>query len=126
MFLGLPLSVNIIFAILASLPVSVLQISLGLLFGSILNVKQVGGICGGLLINLSAWLSGVWFDLDLVGGAFKDIAHLLPFAHAVELNRSIINGSFDGILSHLGIVSVYGAAITFVAVLLFLRQMKRQ
>ena len=45
-----------------------LYIALGLLCGSVLNDKQVGGICGALLTNLSARLSGVWFDLDLVGG----------------------------------------------------------
>jgi ABC-2 type transport system permease protein len=45
----------------------------------------VGGICGALLTNLSAWLSGVWFDLELVGGVFRKVAYALPFVHAVEL-----------------------------------------
>ena len=65
LLLGLDLTVNILLAVLLNLPVSLLFISLGLLFGSILNEKQVGGICGALLTNLTAWLSGIWFDLEL-------------------------------------------------------------
>lgn len=124
--LGIEVTVNILFAVLFILPISVLFIALGLLFGSILNDKQVGGICGALLTNLSAWLSGTWFDLDLVGGAFREIAYLLPFVHAVELERAVLAGNFDGMLPHLWWVLGYAAVSLFAAVLLFLRQMKRQ
>ena len=124
--LGLPLTVNIFYAVMSHLPMSVFYISLGLFFGSILNSKQVGGICGALLTNLSAWLSGVWFDLSLVGGAFEEIAHALPFVHAVELGRKTLNGSFSEISVHLGFVLLYMLAISVGAVLLFLRQMKKQ
>ena len=57
--LGLPFGSHILYAILMTFPISLFYISLGLLCGSIFNVKQVGGICGALLTNLSAWLSGV-------------------------------------------------------------------
>ena len=99
---------------------------LGLLCGSILTDKQVGGICGALLTNLSAWLSGVWFDLELVGGVFKKIAHALPFVHAVELERAVLAGDFGGIFPHLWWVLGYGIAILVLAVFCFMRQMKKQ
>ena len=124
--LGLPFSANILYSILTILPVAVFYISLGLLFGSILNVKQVGGICGALLTNLSAWLSGVWFDLELVGGAFEKIANLLPFVHAVELQRAVIIGDFSAALPHLYPVMIYATIITFGAISCFLTQMKKQ
>ncbi len=124
--LGLEITVNMLLSILFIIPVSLLFIALGLLFGSILNNKQVGGICGALLTNLSAWLSGTWFDLDLVGGAFKSIAYALPFVHAVELERAILIGSFENILPHLLWVLGYAFASLALAVLLFLRQMKKQ
>lgn len=124
--LGLPVTIHILYAVLMILPVAVLFISLGLLCGSIFNVKQVGGICGALLTNLSAWLSGTWFDLDLVGGTFKKIANLLPFVHAVEMERAIINGNFAEALPHLYPVIGYAAITTAGAVFLFLRQMKKQ
>ena len=124
--LGLDITVNILFAVLFVIPVSVLYIALGLLCGSVLNDKQVGGICGALLTNLSAWLSGIWFDLELVGGAFKKIAYALPFVHAVELERAVLAGNFSGIFPHLWWVLGYAAVLLAIAVLLFLRQMKRQ
>lgn len=124
--LGLDITVNILYALLMIIPVSVLFIALGLLFGSILSDKQVGGICGALLTNLTAWLSGTWFDLELVGGTFKKIAYLFPFVHAVELERAILSGNFDRIFPHLWWVLGYAVVIFVVAVLLFLRQMRRQ
>ena len=124
--LGLTPSVGILYALLLILPVSLLFISMGLLFGSILTDKQVGGVCGALLTNLSAWLSGIWFDLELVGGVFKRIAYCLPFVHAVELERAALNGDPNGILPHLLWVLAYAAVILAAAILLFLRQMKRQ
>lgn len=126
LLLGLELSLNILLAILLILPISLLFIALGLLFGSILSDKQVGGICGALLTNLSAWLSGIWFDLELVGGAFQKIAYLLPFVHAVELERAVIAGNFSEILPHLAWVLGYAVVALVAAVFLFLRQMKRQ
>lgn len=124
--LGLELTVNILYATLFILPISLLFISLGLLCGSVFTDKQVGGICGALLTNLSAWLSGIWFDLELVGGAFQKIAYALPFVHAVELERAALRGEFAEAVPHLFWVLGYGIAITVAAVLLFLRQMKRQ
>ena len=124
--LGLANTVNILLAILFIIPISVLYIALGLLFGSILTDKQVGGICGALLTNLSAWLSGTWFDLELVGGVFQKIAYALPFVHAVELERAVLAGNFADIFPHLWWVLGYAMAALVAAVWLFLRQMKRQ
>ena len=124
--LGLKVTVNMLYAVFSIIPASLLYIALGLLCGSILSDKQVGGICGALLTNLSAWLSGVWFDLDLVGGAFKKIAYALPFVHTVEMQRAILTGDFSGIFPHIWWVLGYAALLLTVAVLLFLRQMKKQ
>ena len=126
MLLGLHWSVNILYAVIMIIPTALLYIALGLLFGSILNDKQVGGVCGALLTNLSAWLSGIWFDLELVGGAFKKAANVLPFVHAVEMERAVLAGNFTGIFPHLFWVLGYTLAAFILAVFFFLRQMKRQ
>ena len=123
--LGLKITVNILFAVIAIIPVSLLFVTLGLLFGSILGVKQVGGVCGALLTNLTAWLSGVWFDLKLVGGAFEKIAYCLPFVHAVELERAVLSGQTEGVLLHLAVVLAYTVPIAALAAALFCRQMKK-
>lgn len=124
--LGLDITVNILYAIVCILPVSLLYIGMGLLFGSILNDKQVGGVCGALLTNLTAWLSGIWFDLELVGGTFRKIAYLFPFVHAVEMQRAVLIGNFSKIADHIWWVLGYAAVTIIAAVLLFLRQMKKQ
>lgn len=126
LMLGLQPTVYILYAVLMITPLSVFYISLGLLCGSLFNIKQVGGICGALLTNLSAWLSGVWFDLDLMGEGFRKFANLLPFVHAVELERAMLSGTSDEVLTHLFVVLGYAVAITCGAVLIFLHQMKDQ
>ena len=126
LLLGLPLNVNILYAVLGMIPVTVFYIGMGLLCGSVLGVKQVGGICGALLTNLSGWLSGVWFDLGLVGGTFRKIANLLPFVHSVEMERALLAGDFQGAVSHLLPVLLYGVGTTVLAVYFFLRQINRQ
>ena len=126
LLLGLEPTPRILTAVVLILPASLLFIALGLLCGSVLTDKQVGGICGALLTNLSAWLSGIWFDLELVGGPFQKIAYALPFVHAVELERAALSGELLGALPHLAWVLGYALLLLAAAVLLFLRQMKRQ
>ncbi len=71
--LGMHMTLNVLLAIVTTIPAALLFIGIGLLCGSVFNDKQVGGICGALLTNVSAWLSGTWFDLNLVGGVFKKL-----------------------------------------------------
>lgn len=124
--LGLSFSISMLWAIIGILPIAVFHIALGLLCGSILGVKQVGGICGALLTNLSAWLSGVWFDLKLVGGLFEKIASALPFLHAVEMEKALLGGDLSLVLPHTLPILFYGIVITGIAVICFLKQMKKQ
>ncbi|MBR5287962.1 MAG: ABC transporter permease [Clostridia bacterium] len=124
--LGLTFSVNILYAVIGLIPMAVFNIALGLLCGSLLSVKQVGGVCGALLTNLSAWLSGIWFDLELIGGVFEKVAHALPFVHAVELVKALVGGNFTLAASHLLPVLFYSVLITAAAVCCFLWQMKQQ
>ena len=124
--LGLTVSPRIVYAVLGIIPMAVFNIALGLLCGSIFGVKQVGSICGALLTNLSAWLSGVWFDLELVGGVFEKAANALPFFHAAELEKALFSGDFGSAAAHLLPVLIYSILATAAAVLCFLRQMKKQ
>ena len=124
--LGLTLSVNMIYAVIGMIPMAIFHIALGLLCGSILGVKQVGGICGALLTNLCAWLSGVWFDLKLVGGVFEEIANALPFVHAAEMEKTLFSGDFGLAATHMLPIILYSVTITATSVFCFLRQMKKQ
>ena len=119
-------STNIVYAVIGIIPMAVFNIALGLLCGSVFGVKQVGGICGALLTNLSAWLSGIWFDLKLVGGVFESVANALPFVHAAEMEKALFRGNFQKAAAHILPILLYAVGMTVVAVLCFFRQMKRQ
>ncbi len=123
LFLGLELSINILMTIVVLIPAAVLFIAIGLLCGSIFNDKQVGGVCGALLTNLSAWLSGTWFDVNLVGGVFKAIANALPFIHAVNAGRAALAGDYGAIFPELWWVIGYALALMVLAMVVFTRKM---
>ena len=107
----------------ALLPGALVFIALGLICGSLLSERQVGGICGALLTNLSAWLSGAWFDLKLIGGGFEAFAYALPFANAVDAARAALAGRPAG--TALLVSCAYAALLCALAVVVFARRMRR-
>lgn len=121
--LGLKLTVNVLWAVLLLIPAEIFFIALGLLCGSVLTDKQVGGICGALLTNLTAWLSGAWFDVSLVGGPFEAAANALPFLHGTLLGRAILAGTPAA--EHLLWMLGYGIVFLMLAIWAFRRQMHR-
>lgn len=123
LFLKLPLSLNLLAVLAVELPAALLFIALGLLCGSLFTDKQVGGLCGALLTNLTAWLSGTWFDLELVGGPFQAAANVLPFVHAVDAGRAALAGDWAGIFPHVWIVLAWAIAVLAAAILVFHRKM---
>ena len=124
LILGLKPTVGILWTLLFLLPAALLYIAIGLLCGSLLTDKQVGGICGALLTNLTAWLSGVWFDVSLMGKVFKKIADALPFIHAVELERAALAGDISAAVHELPIVLGYAVILSAVGIAVFTKKMK--
>jgi ABC-2 type transport system permease protein len=118
-FIGLPFSANTLFAVLILIPISIMFVGMGLLCGSMMNGKAVGGICGALLTNVAGWLSGVWIPIDLIGGGFKAVSRILPFYHAAEAARKAICGNYSEILPHLTVVLIYAIVIYVLAVIVF-------
>ncbi len=114
--LGLTPSVNILLALVFIIPSSLIFISCGLICGTLLNTKQVGGLCGALFTNLTAVMSGVWFDISLVGDGFNAVANILPFVHAVEVQRAVIVGDFAVLQGHIAWVAGYAVVLNVAAV----------
>lgn len=123
--LGLKPSVHIIVAILVNLPIAIFFIGAGLLCGTLFNDRQVGGICGALLTNLTAWLSGAWFDTQLVGGVFAAVADALPFVHAVNAGRAALAGDYGAIFPELYWVIGWALLICVAAVFVFKQRMRQ-
>lgn len=122
---GLEITINILFAIMMAAVTSLFFVGTGLLFGSLLNEKAVGGVCGALLTNIAGWLSGVFIPIDLIGGAFKTITHMLPFYHSTEAIRISLGGNFSRMLPHLIVVIGYTIVIFTLAIITFNRKMNR-
>lgn len=125
MFYGLKFNSDMIFAFVVNLPVAVVFIALGLLFGSVLNEKAVGGVCGALLTNISAWFSNIWFDTSMVGGWFETLAKILPFGHAVSAARAAIAGNYNDIMPELWWVIAYAVALLAAAGTVFSIKLKK-
>lgn len=116
--LGMDFSPNAVAACASFIPSGVFFISIGLIIGSVFSDKAVGGIAS-ILVNLTAWLSGAWFDLKLLGGAFEKICFALPFANAVDAGRLIISGDYSGAAKPVIIVCVYAVLSVAAAVAVF-------
>lgn len=124
MLLGLPANGKIALLFVTLIPAMLLFIALGLLCGTLFSDKQVGGVCGALLTNVSAWLSGTWFDLKLIGGMFETIAYCLPFAHAVDAGKAALAGDYAQIMPHLVWVIGYALVTSGIAIIVFKQKMK--
>ena len=123
LLLGLEPGWGIVRMLVSLLPGALVFIAMGLICGSLLTERQVGGVCGALLTNLSAWLSGAWFDLKLIGGGFEAFAYALPFANAVDAARGALAGRPAG--TALLVTCAYAAALCALAVVVFARRMRR-
>lgn len=121
--LGLPVSWNLLAVVASLIPSAMLFIALGLLCGTLFNDKQVGGMCGAILTNVTAWLAGIWFDLSLVGGAFQKIAYALPFVHGADGAKAALAGDWAALPGHLLWVTAWAAAVFAAAVLLFRKKL---
>lgn len=121
-FLGLPVSLNVLLTLVILLPTALLFIGLGMIMGTLVNDKAVGGLAS-ILTNVAAWLSGIWFDVNLVGKTFKDICYLLPFAHAVDAARAAMAADFSAIMPHLWWVIGYAVVSILLAILFFKKKM---
>ena len=120
---GLPATMDILMLCLIILLPAVFFISLGVLLGSVLTEKQVGGICGALLTNLTAWFSGVWFDTALLGAGFGKAVECLPFVHAVALGRCILQQTEIQPKNFIWVM-IYVGAVLLAAPQIFTRRMK--
>jgi ABC-2 type transport system permease protein len=121
---GLTFSVHVLLSLFFLFPIATLFIVLGLLFGSVLKDRQVGPIVS-ILVQVVAFLSGMWFSLDLVGGWFETLGRILPFSYGVDMIRDVLSGEYGDVFVPLVVIMVYMITIGVVAVVVFRKKMKR-
>lgn len=111
-------------AVVALLPLSVMMISTGLLFGTLFSEKAAPGLCS-IVISLASFLGGVWFDVEGIDGVLNDICTALPFFHGTKAGRMAVALDFGSEFRlHIAVMSGYAAAVTVISILLFRRKMK--
>ena len=122
MLLGLNFSINIIYTILVSIPISLLFISLGILIGTITTEKSSSGVSS-IVVQLVAFTSGMYFSTDMVGNTFSTICKILPFQSTLNITKSVLNNSYNNILTSTLIVVIYTIITIVLEIYLFKKKM---
>ncbi len=111
-------------AVAALLPMSVMMISTGLLFGTLFSEKAAPGLCS-IVISLASFLGGVWFDVESIDGILNDICLALPFFHGTKAGRLAVVLDFGGdFLLHVAVTAGYAVVVTVVSILIFRKKMR--
>lgn len=121
---GLEPTPTILVAMLFSLLFSLLFISIGMILGSLLSNKNAPPLCSAV-VQVAVLLSGMWFDLDVIGGGFSLFCHILPFAQGYDLVRYSLSGDWSNVWIPVIAVVAYTAAFTAAAVACFKYKGKR-
>lgn len=77
--------------ILSQIPMLLICVFFGIIFGSLLNDKSAPGLCS-VFISGAGILGGCWMPLDAMGG-FEKFCKFLPFYPSVTLGR-IFSGAY--------------------------------
>lgn len=77
-------------AALISLPMAVFYIALGILLGTIISDKAIGGVAS-IIVNVATITGGIFMPLAIMGG-FKIVCQILPFYHSVSLLQDVSMG----------------------------------
>ena len=81
---------GVLLLIVSNLPILILNVFLGILFGTAFNDKTAPGICS-ITISISGILGGCWMPLEVMGD-FETICRFLPYYPSVYIGR-IISGA---------------------------------
>lgn len=82
---------NILLLIVSQIPMLVINIFLGILFGTVFNDKTAPGICS-IFISLAGIFGGCWIPLETMG-KFETFCRFMPFYPSVFIGRIITNAT---------------------------------
>ena len=123
LILKLPFTPYILLAILISVFISIIFISLGLIIGSLVSVKASSGISS-IVVQLVAFTSGMYFPLELLGNGFATVCKVLPFESCVTILKAFVNANFTLIEPrNIIVLLVYTILILVASILIFKKKM---
>lgn len=116
---------GLILSLITLIPSAVMFICIGLLFGTLFSEKAAPGLCS-IIISLSSFVGGVWFDAEKTGGVMLTICKCLPFYYCTASGRAAVHLelSVNEWLIPLAIVILAAAALAVISSLSFRSKMK--
>ena len=123
MALGLTVVGNLGHAFLIFFLIGLCAIAIGMIWGSLIKSESQAGVSWGFIIPI-AMISGAFFTVEGMPSAVKSVAGALPFSHAVDASRAVINGSsFSAIIPDLYWLVGWAVVLFAVGIALFRRTM---
>jgi ABC-2 type transport system permease protein len=92
MGLGLTIVGNVGHVFLIFFLIGLCAIGIGMIVGSLVKSESQTGISWIFIVPM-AMISGAWFTVDRMPSAVRSVAEALPFIHAIDASRSVLNGS---------------------------------
>ena len=122
LFLGLDISINILYTILLLVPVSLLYVFLGVLIGCLANSRNASAVSS-IILQLVCFTSGMWFDTSMVGKFFGIICKILPFKYTLDVARNSLSGNYGEVCLPLLITFLATIIICILSLLIFKNKM---
>jgi len=121
--LGMKVQGSLALVALILLVMAIFYVALGMIFGSLLDVAPVSGAYAAVL--LVTIFAGAWFELSAIGGPLQTIENLLPFTHALDATRQILDegDGFSAVAADVYWVLAYALAAVVGAGISFRRRM---
>ena len=92
MALGLTVVGNLGHAFLIFFLIGLCSIGIGMIVGSLIKSESQAGVSWIFIVPI-AMISGAWFSTEGMPSAVRSVAGALPFIHAIDASRAVINGS---------------------------------
>jgi ABC-2 type transport system permease protein len=123
MALGLTVVGNLGYAFLIFFLIGLCAIGIGMIVGSLVKSESQAGVSWIFIVPI-AMISGAWFTVERMPSAIRSIAEALPFIHAIDAARTVINGSpFSAIIVDLYWLIGWAVVFFVTGIVLFRRTM---
>ena len=123
MALGLTVVGNLGYAFIFFFLIGLCSIGIGMIVGSLVKSESQAGVSWIFIVPM-AMISGAWFSVDRMPLAVKSVAGALPFIHAIDASRAVINGSsFLAVMPDLYWLAGWTLALFVAGIVLFRRTM---
>jgi ABC-2 type transport system permease protein len=123
MALGLTVVGNLGYAFLIFFLIGLCAIAIGMIWGSLVKSESQAGVAWLFIIPISM-ISGAFFTVEGMPAAVKSVAGALPFIHAIDASRAVINGvSLSAIIPDLYWLVGWAVVLFAVGIALFRKTM---